>query len=242
LRELALPFDTTRWSVVLAASADDPDTAREALATLCATYWFPLYAYVRRRGRTPDEARDLTQAFLASLLERQSLRTVRRARGRFRTFLLSSLAHFLANEAARRRARKRGGGLPPLPLDLRIDGAEAQYTHEPADAATPESLFDRRWALAVIDRVLAGVRADWTAAGRETEFDRLKPFLLGDAARGAYEAIARDLAMTEGAARVTVHRLRRTVRDRLRQHIAETVSDPSEVDDEIRYLIRTLSR
>lgn len=237
-----MPFDTTRWSVVLAASADDPDAAREALATLCATYWFPLYAYIRRRGRTPDDARDLTQAFLTSLLERQSLRTVRKERGRFRTFLLGSLAHFLANEEARRRARKRGGGTPPLPLEVQFDSAEVQYAREPADADTPESLFDRRWALAIIDRVLDEVRAEWTTAGRQAEFDRLKTFLLGDAARGEYEAIARDFAATEGAVRVTVHRLRRTFRDRLRRHIAETVSDPSDVDDEIRYLIRTLSR
>ena len=221
----------------MAAGGDDSSAARDALATLCETYRYPLYAFVRRRGASPDDARDLTQGFLASLLDRRDLASVDPARGRFRSFLLASLKHFLANDAARQQAQKRGGGAVLLPIAF--DDAEGRYSVEPADPATPESLYERRWALTVIDRTLAAIRTEWAASGRETEFDELKGCLLGHPS-GGYAAIAGRLGTTEGAVKTAVHRLRRRFQEQLRQDIAGTVADPSEVEDEIRYLVRAL--
>lgn len=234
-----MPFETTRWSLIVAAGSDDSSAAREALATLCETYWYPLYAYVRRRGAPADEARDLTQGFLTSLLERRDLERVDQTRGRFRAFLLASLQHFLANDAARTRAQKRGGGTTRLPLTL--DTAEGRYRVEPEDTATPETLYERRWALTVIERVLARLRQDWEIGGRETDFDELKACLLGQHPAGGYAATAARLGTTEGALKTAVHRLRRQFQQALRQDIAETVSNPADIDDEIRYLVRALT-
>jgi DNA-directed RNA polymerase specialized sigma24 family protein len=231
-------FDTTRWSVVVAAGSGDSSAARAALATLCETYWYPLYAYVRRRGTNADDSRDLTQAFFTSLLERKDFEGVRQERGRFRAFLLASLQHFLANDAARRRTQKRGGNLTFLPLAF--DDAEGRYRVEPAESATPESLYERRWALTVIDRVLASLRREWEADGREAEFDELKSCLLGINPTGGYAAIAARLETSEAAVKTAVHRLRRKFQAALRKDIAETVSDQDDVDDEIRYLVRAL--
>ena len=222
----------------MAAGGDDPSAARAALAALCETYWYPLYAYVRRRGANPDDARDLTQGFLTLLIERRDFEHLDRARGRFRAFLLASLQHFLANDAARRRTQKRGGGVTLLPLAF--DTAEGRYQIEPQDSATPETLYERRWALTVIERVLAQLRREWEASGRETEFDELKACLLGQSPPGGYAAIAARLGTTEGAVKTAVHRLRRTFQAALRQDIAQTVSDPADVDEEIRYLVRAL--
>jgi RNA polymerase sigma-70 factor (ECF subfamily) len=233
-----LSFETTRWSLVVAAASDDPSAARAALATLCEIYWYPLYAYVRRRGSGPEDARDLTQSFLMSLLERRDFEHLRQDRGRFRAFLLASLQHFLANDAARRRAQKRGGGRAPLPLSF--DDAEGRYSFEPAEPATPETIYERRWALTVIERVLARLREEWEASSKEAEFDELKACLLGQGPGGGHAAIAHRLGTTEGAVKVAVHRLRKKFQTELRQDIAETVADASEVDDEIRYLIRAL--
>ncbi|HUF47746.1 MAG TPA: hypothetical protein VMM93_08010 [Vicinamibacterales bacterium] len=232
-------FETTQWSLVLAAGGDDPAAAQRALTTLCETYWYPLYVYVRRWGAPVDDARDLTQGFFASLLERRDFEDLSADRGRFRAFLLASLKHFLANQAAHARAAKRGGGLQPLPLEF--NDAERRYRHEPAEPATPETIYERRWALTVIDRVLAGMRSDWLQQGRADEFEALKGSLLGEAPPGGYAAVARDLGTTEGAVKVAVHRLRRTFQRALRTHIAETVADPADVADEIRYLIRALA-
>ena len=223
---------------MIAAGGDDSLAARAALATLCETYWYPLYAYVRRRGATPDDARDLTQGFLTSLLERRDFANLRRDQGRFRAFLLASLQHFLANDAARRRTQKRGGGLILLPLAL--DDAEGRYRYEPAEPATPETLYERRWALTVIERVLAHLRQEWEATSRAAEFDELKACLLGQAPPGGYAAIAGRLGTTEGAVKVAIHRLRRKFQAQLRRDIAETVSDAADIDDEIRYLVRAL--
>jgi RNA polymerase sigma-70 factor (ECF subfamily) len=233
-----LSFDTTQWSLVVAAGGDDSAAARPALAALCEAYWYPLYAYVRRWGAGPDDACDLTQAFLTSLLERRDLRTVRQERGRFRSFLLASLQHFLANDAARRRTLKRGGGVIPVPLVP--DEAEGRYRVEPAAAATPESLYERRWALTVIDRVLDDLRSEWKGEGRVEEFEQLKACLLGQAPAGGYAAVAVRLQTSEGAVKAAVHRLRRRFQERLRRDISRTVADPADVDDEIRYLIRAL--
>lgn len=223
---------------MIAAGGDDSSAARTALATLCETYWYPLYAYVRRRGATPDDARDLTQGFLTSLLERRDFANLRQDQGRFRAFLLASLQHVLANDAARRRTQKRGGGASLLPLAL--DDAEGRYSYEPAEPATPETLYERRWALTVIERVLAHLRQQWETESRATEFDELKACLLGQAPPGGYAAIAGRLGTTEGAVKVAVHRLRRKFQAQLRQDIAETVSDAADIDDEIRYLVRAL--
>ena len=233
-----MSFETTRWSVVVAAGGDDSSAARAALATLCETYWYPLYAYVRRRGTSPDDARDLTQGFLASLLERRDFEHLHQERGRFRAFLLASLQHFVANEAARHRAQKRGGDITFLPLAF--DDAEGRYRIEPEDSVTPETLYERRWALTVIDRVLADLRREWHAAGDEAEFDELKACLLGVNPAGGYAAIAVRLGSSEGAVKTAVHRLRRSFQAALRKDIAETVSDPADVDDEIKYLVRAL--
>ncbi len=235
----SVPFETTRWSLIVAAGSDDSSAARDALATLCETYWYPLYAYVRRRGAGADDARDLTQGFLTSLLERRDFERVDQTRGRFRAFLLASLQHFLANDAAQRRTQKRGGAITLLPLVL--DTAEGRYRVEPEDLATPETLYERRWALTVIERVLVRLRREWEAGGRTTEFDQLKACLLGQNPIGGYAAAAARLETTEGALKTAVHRLRRKFQQALRQDIAETVSDPADIDDEIRYLVRALT-
>lgn len=240
-----MSFDTTHWSVVIAAGSGDSSAARSALATLCETYWYPLYAFVRRRGASPDDARDLTQGFLTSLLERRDFEHLRQERGRFRAFLLASLKNFLANDAARLRTQKRGGNAILVPLGpttgpIGIDQAEGRYSHEPAEHVTPELLYERRWALTVIERVLSQLRTEWTSSGRAREFDELKACLLGESPPGGYEAVAARLDTSEGAIKTAIHRLRRKFQAQLRRNIAETVADPTDVDDEIRYLLRAL--
>ena len=172
---------------MLAAAGNDSQAAREALSSLCQTYWYPLYAYLRRRGLDPEDARDLTQGFLTSLIERQDFEGLRQDRGRFRAFLLASLKHYLSNWSARERTQKRGGGRQMVPLE----NAEGLYVVEPVDHATPETLFERRWALTVVDGLLADLRAQWTAEGRASEFDELKACLLGQAPVGGYAARGR---------------------------------------------------
>lgn len=224
---------------MLAASRDPTPASREALAELCERYWPPLYSYARRQGHTVEEAQDLTQAFFTRFLEKRDVQDADPRRGRFRSFLLSSFKHFLANEYDRERAKKRGGGL--LPISLEVETAEARYTAEPPDTLTPEALFERQWALGVIDRALAKVRADYVKGGKEATFEVLKGCLIGEKEQGGYADIARALGTTEGAVKVTVHRLRRRFRDVLRVEIASTVSEDSEIDDEIRYLIAVLT-
>ena len=231
-------FETTRWSLVLAAGG--AQDAADALATLCEIYWYPLYAYARRQGQDPEDAKDLTQSFFALLLERRDVRAVRRERGRFRSFLLASMRHFLLNQAAYRRAQKRGGGRPALPLEF--DTAEGRYLREPADADTPETIFDRRWALTVLDRVFQRLRRDWTDAGKLAQFDHLKICLTGDQPPGGYAQVARELGTSEGAVKIAVHRLKRQYHRVLREEIGATVSTDEAIDDEIRYLLDSLQR
>ena len=225
-----MSFETTHWSVVLAAGGEDSQAARTALAVLCEAYWYPLYAYIRRWGATADDAGDLTQAFLTSLLERRGFTGLSQERGRFRAFLLASLRHFLANDAAKRRSQKRGGGAATVPLES--EDSEHRYLVEPVDAETPERLYERRWALMVIDRVLLALRREAEAEGRTAEFDAIKASMLGRDRAGSYAAIADRLGVSEGAVRVAVHRLRRKFQARLKQDIAATVSSPDQVDDE----------
>ena len=230
-------FATTRWSIVLAAGAVTP-SAEEALAVLCRAYWYPLYAFVRRRGYGAEDAQDLTQGFFARLLEKDGLASVDRAKGRFRSFLLAAMQHFLANEWDRQQAQKRGGGI----VLISIDDAEAErrYHNEPAEQITAEQLFDRRWALTLVDQVLARLGQEMADAGKAAQFDALKFCLTGE--RGAaYAEIAGRLRTTEGALKVAIHRLRDRYRTLLRAEIAETVGSDADVDDELRQLFSALA-
>ncbi len=232
-------FVTTHWSVVLTARRSDTTRAQAALAGLCQTYWYPLYAYVRRRGYSPHDAQDLTQEFFARLLEQNWLTQADRERGRFRTFLLAALRHFLANEWDKAHAQKRGGAIQFVPLQL--DDAETRYGQEPADPVTPEQYFERRWALALLDEVLNRLRQEQVAAGAGTLFDALKPCLAGSSQAQPYAALAAELGMTEGAVKVAVHRLRHRYRQLLREEIANTVATPAEVDAEMHHLFAVLA-
>ncbi|MEW6360435.1 MAG: sigma-70 family RNA polymerase sigma factor [Planctomycetota bacterium] len=231
-------FATTRWSIVLAAGGESTPRAREALATLCQGYWFPLYAYVRRQGRNADEAQDLTQEFFARFLEKNYFRTLDPKKGKFRAYLLASMKHFLANEWDRVHAQKRGGGRAPIPLDF--DAAEGRYALEPTHDLTAERIFERRWALTLLEQVLARLRQDFAEAGKEGLFNRLKEFLAADKKTIPYRQVAEELGMTEGAVKVAIHRLRKRYRERLRMEIAQTVADPSEIEDEIRFLFTAI--
>jgi len=231
-------FETTQWSLVLRA-AGDSSGALVALDTLCSKYWYPLYAYVRRRGHDAEDACDLTQAFFTRLLERHDVQSARRERGRFRSYLLASMKHFLLNDAARRRALKRGGGQSLRPLD--VEAAEGRYSLEPVDTCTPEIAFDRRWACSLLECVLNRLRREWIDAGRGAEFDRLSVCLTGDAPEGGYRQLARDLGTSEGAVKVAVHRLRGRYRRLLRDEIAETVLTEHAVEEELQHLFRALS-
>ena len=232
-------FTTTHWSVVLAAGHDPSPHAEEALEQLCRNYWYPLYAYVRRRGYGPEDAQDLTQQFFARFLEKGSFSLADPSRGRFRTFLLKSLQHFLADDWKRAHRAKRGGGTIELPLDGVV--AEVRYAAEPTESMTPERAYEQRWALTLLEQVLGRMREDYARVGKARLFEVLQDFLWGPDGSGSYAALARDLATTEGALRVAVHRLREQYRERLRAEVAHTVSNPGEVDAELRYLIGVIS-
>jgi len=232
-------FDTTHWSLVVAAAGDLSAPARAALSRLCEIYWYPLYVYVRRQGHDADTAQDLTQGFFVRLLDKQNWQDVRRERGRFRSFLLGAMQHFLANERQHRHRLKRGGHLAVLSLDL--ETAEGRYQLEPPDFTTPETLFDRRWALTVLDRALVRLRREAATLGKTREFDLLKDALVGDLPYGSYTAIGQALGLSDGAVKVAVHRLRRRFQRVLRQEIAQTVAQDADVDDEIRYLVKALT-
>lgn len=227
-------FATTQWTIVLAARHGTESEARLALEALCQAYWYPLYAYVRRRGHAADEAEDLTQAFFADLLSRDFLGSVDRSKGRFRSFLLASLEHFLSHEREKERALKRGGGARSLDLDA--DEAETRYRYEPADPLTPELVFERRWGLTVMERAMGRLQVESTRDQPE-RFDRLKPYLTGSVPQAQYREVAAALGMTENAVKATVHRLRQRYGRLLREEIAETVADPAEVDAELRHLL-----
>jgi RNA polymerase sigma factor (sigma-70 family) len=227
-------FAATRWTVVLTAGHGPSPQAGRALEELCRTYWYPLYAYVRRRGHSPHEAEDLTQEFFARLLAKNYLADVHREKGKFRSFLLASLKHFLANEWDRARAAKRGGGQPHLSLDIQT--AETRYRSEPADDLTAEKLLDRQWALAFLDRVLSRLQDEFVADGKGKQFAELKVWLTEGKGATSYAEVASRLGTTEGAAKVAVHRLRRRYRELLREEISDTVATPAEIEEEIRHL------
>src|SRR6266496_3965049 len=232
-------FATTHWSVVLSAVDQSSPGSEAALARLCQSYWYPLYAYVRRRGYSPEDAQDLTQSYFASLLEKKYLDRADRQRGRFRTFLLSSLENFLNNEWDRASARKRGGGQRTISWDEQ--DAEGRYLKEPVDAVTPERIFEKRWAATLLELVLKKMRQEFIVSGKAELFEAIKPHLWSEGPATSYSQLAVRLNMTVVAVKVTVHRLRHRYRDLLRAEIAHTVATPGEVDDEIRHLIKVMS-
>jgi RNA polymerase sigma factor (sigma-70 family) len=223
---------------VLAAGGATSPTTDTALEQLCRTYWYPLYAYVRRRGYGVADAQDLTQGFFARLLEGRSLEAVDRSKGRFRSFLLAALEHFLAKEWRRAKAQKRGGGRIIFSLD--DDTAENRYAAEPAHDLTPERIYERRWALTLLEQALARLRQDCLATGKAELFEHLKGAFLCEKSELSYSAIAAQLGMSEGALKVAAHRLRQRYGELLREEIGQTVADPKEIDEEVRCLFAAL--
>ncbi len=236
----ARAFATTRWSQVLAAGAGDVNLSREALAELCRTYWYPLYAFARRKGHSPQDAEDLCQEFFLQLLEHDWLARADRSRGRFRTFLLTMLTRFMANEWDKASRQKRGGHLRQLPLT--IDDAERRFSREPINSGSPEQQFERQWALTVLDRVLGRLQADYAHRDQNALFEALKPSLVGSREVQPYQRLAADLGMTEGSVKVAVHRLRQRYRQQLLDEISQTVTSPEEAESELRHLFRVLAR
>lgn len=231
-------FVTTHWSVVLAAARTDTTRARGALENLCQTYWHPLYAYVRRRGYSSEDAQDLTQEFFARLLEHNAVASVAPEKGRFRSFLLASLNHFLSDEWDKSRAQKRGGG-KVIPLDLQ--SAEVRLGEIPVENFTPEKAFEHRWAITLLEEVYRRLGEEYRAQDKAALFETLRVTLAGKSDAAPYAELARQLGMSEGAVKVAVHRLRQRYRALLRETIADTVSGPDEIEDELRYLFRTLA-
>jgi RNA polymerase sigma-70 factor (ECF subfamily) len=228
-------FATTHWSVVVSAGGSRSPEANRSLAILCESYWFPLYAFVRRFGHSAEDAQDLTQEFFVRLLDKHFLEAADRNKGRFRTFLLTAVKRFLANEYDRVQAKKRGGGHKIMPLEV----LEARYCQEPADTLTPERIFEQQWALTLLDQVLARLQTEMTADGKAELFDALKDHLTASHTAG-YAATAARLGKTEGAVKVAAHRLRRRYRELLQEEIAQTVASPDEIEEEIRYLFDCL--
>jgi RNA polymerase sigma-70 factor (ECF subfamily) len=225
---------------VLTAGRSDTVRAHDALSNLCQTYWYPLYAYVRRRGHSPEDAQDLTQAFFARLLERNWVGQADQQKGRFRSFLLSAMNHFLADEWDKARAQKRGGGILPVPLQF--DTAETRYGHEPADNITPEQNYERRWALTLLDTVLRRLRSEYEQEGKAELFAVLNPCLVGDRTAQPYAELAVKLGVSEGTVKSAVHRLRQRYRQLLHDEIAQTVANTGEVDEELHHLFAVLAR
>ena len=228
-------FATTRWSLVAAAGTGG---SGDALEELCRLYWFPIYAVIRKSGKSGDDAKDLTQGFFEKLLEKQWLDIADDARGRFRSFLLTALKRYLANEWHRENASKRGGGRELIPLDAEL--AERLYSREGEHSRTPDELFDRRWALAMLDAAISRLESEYRDAGRSDEFVRLMPSLTASRGETDYAVLARESASTEGATRVAVHRMRKRFRVLVREEVARTVVNDSEVDEEMAALMRAL--
>lgn len=233
------PFLTTRWSVVLQAGRDEGEKTKAALSELITTYWYPLYAYVRRRGHSADDAQDLTQAFFTRLLEKNVVGVADPQRGRFRAFLLGSLKNFLANEWDRVTAQKRGGGRTVLSLDFEF--ADERFKREPVSRLTPEMEYERNWALAVLERALKRVETIYAGRGKTRLFECLKPALVSPEDDTSRRTMAEQVGMTEGAVKVALHRMRNSFRECLRDEIAETVGGSRDLDDELRALIEALS-
>jgi RNA polymerase sigma-70 factor (ECF subfamily) len=232
----AAAFTTTQWSVVLAARGPSP-ASEEALEKLCRTYWRPIYAFVRRQGTEPEEAKDLTQGFFALLLERRDFDTVRKEKGRLRSYLLTSLKHFLTNERNRAMAIKRGEGQRLISLD-ELQDERAGF--EPADTATADQIYERRWAMTVLNQVLARLEEEHRAAGKVQLFDRLQKSFTDEPDRSSQVEIAHELGMTENAVNQAFHRFRQRYRELLREEVAHTVAVAVDIEDELRHLIAVL--
>jgi RNA polymerase sigma factor (sigma-70 family) len=233
-------FATTQWTTVLMARDEQSPKAVEALEQLCHRYWPPIYAFIRRRGRRPEEAQDLTQEFFARLLEKKYLEAADPSKGRFRTLLLTAVSRFLINEHERAQAQKRGGGA--VHFSLEAETAEDGYRFEPADPATPETVYERRWAETVLESVLARLRGEFERAGEVGRFEVLKPFLAAEKQTHSGAEVAVRLGITESAVYSAVHRLRQRYGELLREEVAHTVADPQEIDEELRHLVRALSQ
>ena len=236
-------FQTTLWTIVVHAGRGDSPEAREALAQLCQRYWYPLYAFVRRQGHQAHDAQDLTQAFFTRLLEKQALGQVDRAKGKFRSFLLASLKNFLSNEWDRTQAQKRGGGQKAgvRVISLDQDSAESRYGLEPSHEVTAERRCERRWALTLLDCVLAALRDEYRAENKAPLFDALKETLTGESGAAPYAVISERLGMTPGAIKVAAHRLRQRYRELVRAEVAQTVAGEGDVDDELRHMLTVLA-
>jgi len=231
-------FTSTHWSQVVTAADVTSPQAAAALAQLCRTYWYPLYAFIRRQGVEADEARDLTQGFFARLLEQNFIASASEEKGRFRSFLLVALKRFLINERERSQAQKRGGGQEIVSLD---EEAEGRYRLEPADGLTADRIYERRWAVALLDEVMQGLRREYAVEEKEEWFKVLKPFLYDERSAMSQAEIGQRFGVSESAVKSAVHRLRGRYRERLRQEVANTVANPSEIDDELRHLLTVLS-
>ena len=227
-------FETTHWSVVLAAGSNPSPASTAALERLCRLYWYPLYAHVRRRGYGEADAKDLTQGFFAHLLERQAFQRAAPARGRFRSFLLSALNYFLSDMRDRSEAQKRGGGAIIISIDA--EAAEERYALEPVDGRSPDKIFERRWAMALLDQALARLRGEFNDAGKAGQFSVLSRFLIESSEQGDYADLARELGQSEEALRKTVQRLRKRYGELVREEISNTVAAPGDVAEELRYL------
>ena len=226
---------TTQWSEVLAARDGSDTEAREALGTLCQTYWQPLYAYIRHQGYGPEESRDLTQAYFAELLEKDFLADVDPSKGRFRSYLLATLRHFLSHERDRDRALKRGGGTRTLSLD--VETGEERYSIQATEAMTPVDVFEHRWAMTVLDRAMGRLAAESKETGNGEQFETLRHYLTSANPQVPYGEAAEELGMSEGAIRTAVHRLRKRYGQAWRAEIAQTVANPADTDEEVRHLL-----
>jgi len=233
-----MPFQTTNWTLVVRAGNGDSTGARDALAALCEAYWYPVYAFIRRQGYSAADAEDLTQGYFTRFIEKQFVKDLKPEAGRFRAFVLASVRHFLSNERDRDRAQKRGGGRPPSSLDGPT--AEERYALEPVNPVTPESIFERAWASAVVDRALARLANEVARAEGIERFDQLKAHLTGEDEPSTYRDLAAEWGVGESAVRVSVHRLRKRFGRLLREEVAATVADPADVDAELRYLLEVL--
>lgn len=232
-------FETTDWGLIEAARRDDGQSARQAMTDLCASYWYPLYAFIRRKGYQADQAQDLTQGLFESLLRRDFLRAIGPEKGRFRSYLLAACKHYLSNQRDRQKAWKRGGRSVLLSFDL--PDAEGRYANEPSHVMTADRLFERRWALTLLEHVLGRVHGEMACAGKSALFELLKPALLADGGRTPYAEIAAQLQMTEEAVKMAAHRVRRRYRDLVREEVARTVGPGVDVDAEIQELFTSLA-
>jgi len=232
-------FATTHWNVVLAAGNHQSADATAALERLCQTYWYPLYVYIRRRGHSEHDAEDLTQAFFTHVLQRNCFENISPSKGKFRSYLLAALNHFLSDQYDRASAQKRGGGQPTISFQAHT--AEQRFQLEPIDRYSPDKAFERRWALALLDQVLARIKDEFNTKGKAAQFQRLSPYLLGSAGHGTYVEAARDLNQSERAVQKSVERMRRRFYALFREEIASTVATPAEIDEELRHLCAVMA-